>query len=100
MRAAETRVALGSLSSSRLETISHRHPAPASVRSLTQLAISELKQAAKSGSNETLFKDSLSLFDDLDYINAGSQRQKVIEIFKQAGYTQWPDGRKLEDVIK
>ena len=62
--------------------------------------VSQLKQAANSSGNETIFKDSLSLFDDLDHIKAGKDRKAVIQLFKDAGYNQWPDGRSLEEVIK
>lgn len=54
-----------------------------------------------SGGNETIFKESLSIFDGLDRIVTGSpnERDKVIEIFKRHGYDTFPDGRPLEDVV-
>jgi hypothetical protein len=59
-----------------------------------------LKKTAKNGGNEMIFKDSLSLFDDLDHIKAGKDRKAVIQIFKDHGYEKWPDGRALEEVIR
>ncbi len=41
----------------------------------------------------------LSSFEDLDVIVAVNAAD-LIERFKRAGYLKWPDGRKLEDVIK
>ena len=62
--------------------------------------VSEWIDAARATSNETIFKDSLSLFDNLKYINAGSERALVLKIFRDRGYTTWPDGRSLEEVIR
>ena len=91
----------------RLDAISYDHDAYGEVVNNYNLregkqgkGIGELKVAAKQGGNETIFKDSLSLFDDLDHIKAGSQRQAVIQIFKDHGYKKWPDGRSLEEVIR
>ena len=49
--------------------------------------------------NETGFKNSLSIFEDIDVIVA-PRAADLIKRFKAAGYAKWPDGRKLEDVIK
>jgi SPP1 gp7 family putative phage head morphogenesis protein len=72
------------------------------VRNNRKVTIAEMKQAAGNGSNETIIKDSLSIFDDLESINANSkaQRDEIIKLFKAAGYDEWPDGRALTDVIK
>ena len=59
-----------------------------------------MKQAAKNGGNEMIFKGGMSLFEDLDHIKAGGDRKAVIQIFKDHGYKKWPDGRSLEEVIK
>ncbi|OED40240.1 hypothetical protein ACH42_17145 [Endozoicomonas sp. (ex Bugula neritina AB1)] len=52
--------------------------------------------------NETIFKDSLSLFDDLDRIVVYTHKEveEVKAVLKKAGYDQWPDGRDLDDIIK
>lgn len=64
--------------------------------------VDEWRSAARSGANETIFKNSLSLFDYLDQINTGSasERARVLQIFRDNGYQQFPDGRELEEVIK
>lgn len=63
--------------------------------------VAEWRAAATKGGNETIFKDSLSLFDDLEHIVAGSpaERDAIIDLFRQAGYATWPDGRPLTDVV-
>ncbi|HQM30601.1 MAG TPA: NUDIX hydrolase [Syntrophales bacterium] len=53
-------------------------------------------------SNETIFKNSVGILDpDLKFIvaNNETERQSIIKIFKKHGYQEFPDGRKLEDVI-
>lgn len=63
--------------------------------------VEQWRSFAKNSRNETNFKNSLSIFDDLEHIVAGSesQRRQVIEVFKQNGYNRWPDGRELEEVV-
>lgn len=66
-----------------------------------RVGVDEWRAAANNGSNETIFKDSLSIFDNLDYIKVGKKnRAKALALFRQNGINQWPDGRKLEDVIR
>lgn len=50
--------------------------------------------------NETIFKDSLSLYDNLKYIvvDSASDREELIIFFKSK-MQRWPDGRKIEEVI-
>lgn len=63
--------------------------------------IASYKAVASSGSNETIFKGGLSLFDDVDRIVLASQAEvdDAIRWMKGRGYTTWPDGRELSDVI-
>lgn len=53
-------------------------------------------------SDETIFKDGLSLFEDLDYIQTSGKadRQAVIDFLKSEGYSIWPDGRPVEKVVR
>lgn len=62
--------------------------------------VSEFKAAARNSGNETILKDGMSLFDNLDRIVvARDERQKVIDVFKRHGYATLPDGRRIEDII-
>jgi hypothetical protein len=59
-----------------------------------------LKNRLNSG-NETTFRDSLSLFDDLDRIifATEAERTKALADMRARGYLRWPDGRTLEEVL-
>lgn len=59
---------------------------------------------AENGSNEVIFKESLSVFEDLLFFMVRpspryDEKEKLIAFMKDKGYKTWPDGRKLEDVI-
>jgi len=58
-------------------------------------------KCANSSGNETIFKQSLSIFDpNFDkWVCSIDDRNEIIKIFKEHGYKRWPDGRRLEDVI-
>ena len=60
-----------------------------------------MKSFAKKSGNETLFKDSISLLDELDVIRVSnaSEQKKVVEVFKKHGITTLPDGRRIENII-
>ena len=51
--------------------------------------------------NETIFKNSLSIFEDVLQINVYNQDQKdrLIKVFEEAKIYEWPDGRSLDEVI-
>ena len=72
------------------------------VRDNRVTGIADWKDLAGRGSNETILKNSLSLFDDLDVIvtESSAERRQVLEVFKKHGIDRWPDGRALEDVVK
>ena len=55
----------------------------------------------RSGGNEVIFKDTLSIFDDLAFLVVKDDREvdDVIAFMRSKGYKIWPDGRPLEDVI-
>lgn len=60
------------------------------------------KRAAQhTWSNETIFKDSVSLVEDLDLVVTANQafRKKILDEFKKAGITHMFDGRRVEDVV-
>jgi hypothetical protein len=60
--------------------------------------------AEAGGSDETLFKRGVNIFDDdgIDFVmlSSKSQAEALIAFFKESGYETWPDGRKLPDVIR
>lgn len=59
------------------------------------------RKAAGRSSNETIFKDSMSIFDDLQAIIVGNQAEKneVIAAIRKHKMDRWPDGRPLEQVV-
>ena len=55
---------------------------------------------ATNSTNEIIFKDGLSLFEDLEvFVVRDSEKKDLLDFMKDNGYKKWPDGRKLEDVI-
>lgn len=56
--------------------------------------------SGKSG-NETIFKYSVTLLDNIEYIvaNSAAERQKIIKSFTSRGIKKLPDGRKIEDIV-
>lgn len=91
----------------RLDSISYNHDAFGKVKGQyvqrnRKTGIEEWKQTAGSGGNETIFKNSLSIFDDLESINVKSESQKktVVRLFKKHGINEWPDGRSLDEIVK
>lgn len=64
--------------------------------------VDSMVSAARSSTNETIFKGGLSVFDDLDYVVVYTldERRRLIDALREAGYSKWPDGRDLGDVIK
>jgi SPP1 gp7 family putative phage head morphogenesis protein len=61
----------------------------------------EWKQFAKARSNETIFKYSVTLLDNIETIVTGSpvERERVLKSFLGRGITALPDGRKIADVV-
>lgn len=59
------------------------------------------RRAAKNSGNETNFRDSLSVFDDVERIVFASRAEynQALGGMRELGYRTWPDGRALEDVF-
>ena len=56
--------------------------------------------AVGNDNNEIIFKDGLSLFEDLEFfVVRPNEKQDVLDFLTEKGYKKWPDGRKLEEVI-
>lgn len=64
--------------------------------------VDDLKRFSGRSDNETLFKWSLSLLDELDAIVVSSktERTAVIKRFADRGITQLTDGRKIADIVR
>jgi len=71
------------------------------VQTNRQTKVQDLMEIARS-TNETIVKDTLSIFDDLDYINAANNRERIeiIKFLKNEGYSTWPDGRSVTEVVR
>jgi len=63
--------------------------------------VEDFRRVTNSSGNETIFKGGLSIFDDLDRIVLSSETEvkQAIAWMRDRGYSTWPDGRKLEEVI-
>ena len=61
----------------------------------------EWKQFAHKGGNETIFKYSVTLLDNIDVIVAGSERERerLLEVFGKRRISKLPDGRKVEEIV-
>jgi hypothetical protein len=61
----------------------------------------EWKQFARRGGNETIFKYSVTLLDNIDVIVVGSDREKkrLVDAFLKRRISELPDGRKVEDIV-
>ena len=57
--------------------------------------------ASGSRSDETIFKYTVSLLDEIDVIKTSNtaQRVRIIELFRKKGFSKLPDGRKIEEVV-
>ena len=91
----------------RLDAISYNHDAYGKVignytARNRKTGIPAWQQTARQGGNETIFKNSLSLFDDLDSIRVKDERRRrqVLDVLRRHGLTEWPDGRSLDEVVK
>ncbi len=72
------------------------------VRKHRKSTIPEWKQiASRKGSDETIFKYSVTLLDNIDVVAVrnSSERTKVIQAFKKHGITRLPDGRRVQDIV-
>ena len=91
----------------RMDAITYDHDAFGKVvddyvRRKRLASIEDYKRLASGGrSDETIFKYTVSLVDEIDVIktSGAAQRAKVIELFKKKGFSKLPDGRKIEEVV-
>ncbi len=71
------------------------------VRSRRGNTPAEWRQFAGSTGNETIFKYSVTLLDNVEYIvtDNATERDRVLNSFVKRGITVLPDGRKIEEII-
>ena len=64
--------------------------------------VKDFVDIANESTDESIFKNGLSVFDDLEFVvlKTKTELARAIAEMKQMGYDQWPDGRKLTDVFK
>lgn len=75
---------------------------PAKVEAWHTGSVEGWRQHARTGNNETIFKEGLSIFDRFDAIIASNAAEKAqyIAVLQKHEYTAWPDGRTFDDVIR
>ena len=90
----------------RMDAVSYNHDAYGKVidnyvTSNRGSDIDQWKNFARESGNETIFKYSATLLDNIEYIvtNSVTEQKKVIQSFTSRGITKLPDGRKIEDVV-
>jgi len=90
----------------RMDAVSYDHDAFGRVtddyvRNRRGSAPADWKQFAGRSGNETIFKYSVTLLDNIETIVTGSQaeRERVLSSFTSRGITVLPDGRKIEEVV-
>jgi hypothetical protein len=61
----------------------------------------EWQRFSRTGSNETIFKNAVSIPDWIQRVKVSGEveRQAAIEVFKSHGLSVFPDGRPVEDVV-
>jgi len=71
------------------------------VREQRHSTVDGWKQCARQGSNETIFKYSVTLLDNIEFIQTASaqERDRVLRAFTSRGITRLPDGRRIESVV-
>lgn len=67
-----------------------------------ETTIAGFKENARGGSNETIFKNGLSILDDLETVVVSSEdaRAKVLDVFAKHKILTLPDGRSIHDLVK
>jgi len=73
------------------------------VRQHRKVGISDYKSIAiRKSSDETIFKNEVTLLDNLQYVTVSSEtaKRKVLGVFKKHGVTRLPDGRQVKNIVK
>ena len=58
--------------------------------------------ASRKSSDETIFKNEVTLLDNLQYVTVSSDtaKRKVLNVFRKHGVTRLPDGRQVKDIVR
>jgi hypothetical protein len=74
---------------------------PNFVRENRGSTVADWKRFSKVDNNETIFKNGLSLIEEVEKVIAGGAqaRARIIKAYQDAGIDRFPDGRTLEEVI-
>ena len=91
----------------RMDAITYDHDAFGKViddyvRKKRLTSLQDYKRLASGGrSDETIFKYTVSLLDEIEVIKTSNaaQRARIIELFKKKGFSKLPDGRRIEEVV-
>jgi hypothetical protein len=90
----------------RMDAVSYDHDAYGRVtddyvRSRRGNRPDDWRRFAGNSGNETIFKYSVTLLDNVEYIvtDSKAERDRVLNSFTKRGITVLPDGRKIEEVI-
>jgi len=73
------------------------------VRQHRKVGISDYKSiASRKSSDETIFKNEVTLLDNLQYVTVSSEtaKRKVLKVFQKHGVTRLPDGRQVKDIVR
>jgi len=89
----------------RLDTVSIDHDIYGEVAKFDRERLTGVdgwRAASKGPDNETIFKHSLSLFDDMEAIQTSnaSEREEVLQVLRDQKIERWPDGRSIEEVVR
>lgn len=65
-------------------------------------SLDQMKDYASESRNEFLFKESISLLDEVDVIRVDTKkrRQEIIDVFKKNKIEKLPDGRPVEEIVQ
>ena len=91
----------------RMDAISYNHDAfgrvtDTYVRDRRGSTPEQWRDYSRNTSNETIFKNSVTLLDNLEALVVGSEREKtrLLDVFQKHGIHVMPDGRKVDQVVR
>lgn len=73
------------------------------VKQHRKVGINDYKSiASRKSSDETIFKNEVTLLDNLQYVTVSSEtaKRKVLNVFQKHGVTRLPDGRQVKDIVR